>query len=143
MKNKYTYTKSYTAVLMIRKSQWPVWFPDKTLSYFHELNSIALEDTDPWSVCPFTLHISFITALYWSSVTGEEKASDTKEEVGYVESSTRDFLYLIFFVLLQQLSPLFVKESSHVVSGSSDFRIVLVVFLTVVKNQVDVNDEYL
>lgn len=45
--------------------------------------------------------------------------------------------------MLQQFWPSFLKELSHVVPRSSDFGIVLVEFLAVVKNEVDINDESL
>lgn len=92
-------------------------------------------------VCPLTLHISFDYNRIQISVTGEEKASNTKEDVWYVERSTESSHLIIF--LFQQFSPSFVKESPHVVSGSSDFWIVFVEFFTIIKNQVHVNDECL
>lgn len=42
---------------------------------------------------------------------------------------------------MQQLGPSFVKKSPHPVAGPSNFRVVLIKFLTVIKNQVHINNE--
>lgn len=91
-------------------------------------------------MCPFTLHVRVIITAIWFSVTGEEKASNTKGEVWYVESSV-DNPHWNFFILFQQFSPSFVKKPPHAVAGPSDFWIVFIKSFTVLKNQVHVNDE--
>lgn len=45
--------------------------------------------------------------------------------------------------LLQELSPPFLEELPHVVSGAADVRVVLVELFAVIEYQVDVDDERL